>query len=105
MSTTETKPSAEAAPKVTIIKPTVGRIVYFFPANRLTQEPLLAAIITAVWGERTVNLAVFQTNGVPMSHPPTSVWLVQPGEEPPKSGCYCMWMPYQIGKAAAEVGK
>lgn len=84
---------------MSVIKPTVGRVVWFYPKDRLVQEPPLAAIVTAVWGDRCVNLAVFAPNGVPLSHPPTSVTLVQPGEVPPGVGCYCTWMPFQIGQA------
>ncbi|WP_439624127.1 hypothetical protein [Gemmata sp.] len=86
----------------TVIKPTVGRVVLFYPADRLVQDQPLAAVVAAVWGDRCVNLGVFHRNGVPMSHPPTSVTLVQPGDVPPSVGAYCTWMPYQIDKAAKQ---
>jgi hypothetical protein len=84
-----------------VIKPTIGRVVWFYRGDRHSADPPRAAIVTAVWGDRCVNLAVFEPNGVPMSHPPTSVTLVQEGDPPPPMGVpYCTWMPYQLGQAA-----
>lgn len=90
-----------------VIKPTVGRIVWFHdeacqapaPLARISGQPL-AAIVTGVWSDRMVNLAVFDANGV--SHPRTSITLVQDGDVTPPFGSslYCEWMPYQ--KAQAE---
>lgn len=34
-----------------------------------------------------------------MSDPPTSVLLLQEGNERPSGGGFCEWMPYQIGQA------
>ena len=85
-----------------MIIPTVGRIVWYYPAPndnlpRLGNDPL-AAMIVAVWGDRRVNLAVFDANGSPQAR--SSVHLVQPedGEERPSAGC-AAWMPSQIGAA------
>jgi len=82
-----------------MIQPTVGRIVWFYPpANQLPEahpgHPL-AAIITAVWSDEMVNLAVFDGNG--SSHSYTSVPLVQPEATAPGLP-YCQWMPYQVKK-------
>jgi hypothetical protein len=96
-----------------LIKPTIGRVVWYHPSadQRIKGEPndqLCAALVTYVWGERMVNLAVFTPNGA--SYGVTSVPLLQedgndlPGER------YCRWMPYQLGQAkkheptAAELG-
>lgn len=88
-----------------VIKPTVGRVVWFYPQGSRENTQPLPAIVSAVWGDRCVNLMVIEQNGVPMSHPPTSVTLVQEGDERPKQvdgtfGRHCTWMPYQIGQAA-----
>jgi len=88
-----------------MIKPTVGRVVWFYPDGSSPSSQPRAAIIAAVWGDRCVNLMVIESNGVPMSHPPTSVMLVQEGDPVPKgadgSNCrHCTWMPYQQGQAA-----
>lgn len=58
----------------------------------------LAAIVTHVWGDAMVNLAVFDSNGT--AHGRTSVQLVQADEPKPEHGYFCSWMPYQVGQAA-----
>lgn len=86
------------------IKPTVGRIVWYYP-NRFDLFPQNgkgqphAAIIAWAKSETEVNLSVLDAHGVP--HGKTSVLLVQPGVEAPTDTAYCTWMPYQIGQAAA----
>ena len=84
-----------------MIKPTVGRVVHFYPSASdgvisLGNQPQ-AAIIVFVHNDRMVNLVVFDHNGVPMSR--TSVLLVQPGQVLP-SFAHARWMDYQIGQAA-----
>ncbi|WBS00236.1 RyR domain-containing protein [Pseudoduganella sp. SL102] len=91
----------------THITPTVGRIVWFYPASNAESSGFspaeegqpLAAIITRVVDEAIsgVHLAVFDANGV--SHPTPYVQLLQEGEEAPPSGRYATWMPYQVGQA------
>jgi hypothetical protein len=85
-----------------LIKPTVGRVVWFYKYNSVTghQGPL-AAHICKVWGDRLVNLMVIGEEGVPYAE--TSVLLLQddaPAGMPPPQGNYCCWMPYQQGQAA-----
>lgn len=96
-----------------MITPTVGCIVWFYPAsNQATSgfapadegQPL-AGIIAKVLGDRAVHLTVFDSAGV--SHPQPYVQLVQEGDDVPGAGRYATWMPYQIGqakKSAAAVG-
>lgn len=82
----------------TIIKPTVGRHVHFWPApidglSRMSssngdQQPL-AAIITAVWDDGCVNLAVFGADGTAGGR--TAVTLVQPGAPRPDGLACCEW--------------
>ncbi len=84
------------------ITPTVGRVVLFTPAKSddITtsgQRPL-AAIITNVWSDTCVNLAVFDANG--NSHSRTSVYLAGDDDGPRPSYGFCEWMPYQKGQAA-----
>lgn len=88
-----------------IIEPTVGRIVWYYPPGvkpgvpRNKRQPL-AAIVTYVWSNTCVNLAIFDENGRPIAEPPTSVLLVQEGNPRPDGGNFCEWMPYQKGQAA-----
>jgi hypothetical protein len=88
-----------------MIKPTVGRVVWFYPSGSHPDSQPLAAHIAAVWGDHCINVMVIGHNGVPWSHPPTSVMLVQEGDERPKqtdgnNAQHCAWMPYQHGQAA-----
>jgi hypothetical protein len=82
-----------------MIKPTIGRVVWFYPTGHKAGEQPLAAIVAHVWSDTCVNLAVFDANGRPMPNPPTSVLLLQEGNERPTGGNFCEWMPYQIGQA------
>ncbi len=85
-----------------IIKPSIGRVVWFHPAraDRIAGQPNdqpCAALVTYVWGDRMVNLMATTPNGVPYGV--TSVTLVQDGDATPIER-YATWMPYQKGQAA-----
>lgn len=79
-----------------MIKPTVGRVVHFFPA---TTDPLyrddepLAATIVRVWSDTCVNLALF--DGDAHLHRRTSVLLHQEGNERPGAG-FAVWPAREI---------
>jgi hypothetical protein len=91
-----------------MIKPTVGRVVWFWPRvesisrefnfNAGLNQPC-AAMVVAVWGDRCVNLSVLDHAGV--HHAFGSVPLRQEGDDAPVCD-YCEWMPYQIGQAKKE---
>jgi hypothetical protein len=85
-----------------LIKPTVGRVVWFnqmkpdvFPGSGGT----CAAIVTYVHSDRLVNLCVFDAKG--NTHSRILIPLVQPGDTKPTTA-HCEWMPFQIGQAAAQ---
>lgn len=83
-----------------MIKPTPGRIVWYYPGEhdglpRIGKDPL-AAMIVGIHSDRLVNLTVFDITGG--THRKTSVVLVQEGDGAPESA-YCAWMPYQVGQA------
>jgi hypothetical protein len=89
-----------------MIKPTIGRVVWFHPSATESDPsfcatPVCAAIIAHVWSDTCVNLAVFDANG--KSHGRSSVPLIQ-GEDSlvPGGGYYCEWMPYQKSVAKGE---
>lgn len=89
-----------------LIKPTIGRRVWFRP-NGTRRDESIAIIdpsqpfdagIVYVWGDRMVNLDV--TDHAGRHHAVTSVPLLQPGDPVP-TGFYAEWMPYQTGQAKA----
>lgn len=84
-----------------IIKPTVGRVVWFYPSAHPAGEQPLAAIVAHVWSDTCVNLAIFDANGVPFPKPPTSIQLIQEGDGIPTHD-YCTWMPYQKSVASGQ---
>jgi hypothetical protein len=87
-----------------IIKPTVGRKVWYRPTDYDHQTMLndqkqpLDATIVYVHGDRLVNLSISDHNG--RHHERTSVKLIQAEDSKPEGGGYCEWMPYQVGQAA-----
>lgn len=80
-----------------MIKPTIGRVVWYHPSGSTAEEQPQAAIVVYVWSDTCVNLTTFDPNGHPYAQ--TSVFLWQ-GEGERPSSCYAEWMPYQIGQAA-----
>ena len=99
-----------------IIKPTIGRRVWYWPTttdlgqiDRANGDPSVMeafdpaqpcdAGIAYVWSDRMVNLTVADHNG--NMHRRCSVILAQPGEERP-NGAHATWMPYQVGQAKPE---
>lgn len=95
-----------------MIKPTVGRKVWYRPSRddvegaggqtrmmNTAGQPLDATVV-AVWGDRCVNLAIFDIHA--QLHERRSVTLVQEGDPIPKFGRYAEWMPYQVGQAKKE---
>ena len=90
-----------------MIKPSNGRIVWYTPDRasdsdhkiaQHNQMVPLAAMVAHVWGDRMVNLVVFDSNGA--MHARTSVTLLQDDDAKPEGGRFCVWMPYQLGQAA-----
>lgn len=89
-----------------MISPSIGRVVWYTPATNedpcfvkssTAGEPC-AALVAKVWGDRMVNLAVFDANGI--SHSRCSVTLLQDDDVGNELGRYASWMPYQKGQAA-----
>jgi len=85
-----------------MIKPSVGRVVWYHPSLddknvALGGDQPFAALIAHVWNDTCVNLAIFDANGVSFSK--TSVQLVQDETEEKSSNGYAEWMPYQVGQA------
>ncbi len=88
-----------------MIKPTLGRVVWFTPGTNdvgpiRDGDGRCAALVVNVWTDRLVNLAVFDANGV--HWPRNSVPLLQDQDPRPPGGYYAEWMPYQLSKAKEE---
>lgn len=81
-----------------IIKPTIGRVVWF----STEKGKILAAIVCKVIDDHTVNLSIFNEYG--NQYGMQDVHLTQPGDDdlPDDYGAHCMWMPYQIGQAMSH---
>ncbi len=87
-----------------MIKPTIGRVLWFTPSANdpdLMSDQKLPAIVSYVWNDNLVNLAVFSANGIATGR--TSVSLCQDNEPKPEFGYYCEWMPYQKAVASGEI--
>lgn len=90
------------------IKPTVGRVVWYYPQADNTPPGLarpadgqpLAAIIASVHSDEVVNLTVLDALGNP--HSCCLVALLQDGHEAPVIGGYATWMPYQLEQAKRQ---
>jgi hypothetical protein len=81
-----------------MIKPTIGRVVWFFPHNRKPDDQPHSAQIAFVHDDRTVNLGVLDKFG--NAYAVTSVPLLQDDDAKPATGPHAEWMPYQVGQAA-----
>jgi hypothetical protein len=101
-----------------MIKPTVGRKVWYRPSAEDLRGPKpmtaiagehaqpLDATIIAVWGDTCVNLLVIDMHG--QMFPVLSCRLLQGDEQPSTDaegkviGRYAEWMPYQQGQARRD---
>lgn len=99
-----------------MISPTVGRKVWYRPSHQdkcvgtETTPPMevsgdqpLDATVIAVWGDRCVNLVIFDIYGNQYAR--RSVTLKQEGDTIPEGQAYAEWMPYQVGQAKKDAPK
>lgn len=96
---TATAAPAPAAPSV--IPPSIGRVLWYWPSAAYRAEPgaqPCSCQVAYVHNDRMVNIGGMNSNGEPFSE--TSVPLRQPDDNPPLKGSFVEWMPYQIGAAA-----
>ena len=70
------------------IKPTVGRVVWVFPAGTQEGSPPLAGLIAAVHSARHITVGGFTANG--NAHCWRDVLFLQ-DDEPVQSGVDCAW--------------
>lgn len=87
-----------------MIKPTVGRKLYYWPVNEPAIEQIdprqpCDATLLFPWSDTCVNLSIIDHQG--RVHVRTSVFLHQ-GDGPfPGDYSHAAWMPYQTGQAKA----
>lgn len=83
-----------------MIKPTIGRVVLFYPAGADKDSSPFAALIAYVHSDSMINVGGFDRNGIPFAS--TSVLLHSDPESygNPGGGAWAKWMPYQMGQAA-----
>ncbi len=81
-----------------MIKPSIGRVLWFYDENHSEGDQPKTALVCHVWSDTCVNLAVFDTNGNPT--PGRTSVLLHQGEGERPARMFAEWMPYQIGQAA-----
>jgi hypothetical protein len=82
-----------------MIKPTIGRVVWFHPSGSSPDQQPHAALIAYVHNDTVVNLATFDENGYADNATSVPLWQSDGDVARPVS-FYCEWMPYQQGQAA-----
>lgn len=83
-----------------MIKPTVGRVVWFWPEGAPLdprQQPLSASI-AHVHSDECINIGYLNEFGEHDNKTSVPLWQGEGGQ--PKTA-HCQWMPYQVGQAKA----
>jgi hypothetical protein len=92
---------------MSIIKPTVGRVLWYWPSTQDIEAGMFAypgsdqpftAQVVFVHSDRMVNLIITDHGGG--AHEKRSVTLLQAGDSVRDNAGYAEWMPYQQGQAA-----
>jgi hypothetical protein len=88
-----------------MIKPTIGRVVWFQPfkpADQPLRDQPYPALICYVHSDTCINVGYFNEGGTAGSA--CSVTLVQEGDDISglTSGGFAEWMPYQVGQAKRQ---
>jgi hypothetical protein len=81
-----------------MIKPTIGRVVLYWPTGRKPGGQPHAALVAKVINDRLVNLGAVDELG--RGYGVVSVTLLQDEDAEPVTGGFAEWMPYQKGQAA-----
>lgn len=81
-----------------MIKPTIGRVVWYWPNGKFEGRQPFSAMIAYVHSDTMVNIGYLDANGI--SGHATSVPLVQEITKVSPDYRFCEWMPYQKGQAA-----
>ena len=83
-----------------MIKPTIGRVVWYWPSHLTHTSQPYAALIAHVHDDFEINVAFFDHYGVAGAD--QRVLLLQDDDSygNPGGGGWAKWMPYQKGQAA-----
>lgn len=83
-----------------MIKPTVGRVIWYWHPGAHHEDQPWPALITFVHSDNMINVGGFNKNGNPFAD--TSVLLHQDDQSygDPGGGGWAAWMPFQRGQAA-----
>ena len=84
------------------MKPSIGRVVWYYPANHGDSQPW-PALIAYVTSDDNINVGGFRYDGTPFND--SGVTLLLPDAQPPEGLAYCTWMPYQVSAASEAAAK
>lgn len=88
------------------MKPSIGRVVWFFPAGHHKGDQPNSAQIAFVHSDTCINVGALNANGE--SYAKTSVRLLAPDEPAPfnehgqATENFAQWMPYQVQQAEKD---
>ena len=84
-----------------MIKPTIGRVLHFFPhVSSAPDAHPFAALLAGINEDGTINLTVSARDG--STYPVQNVRLLQDDDVPPAEGHHAAWMPFQKGQVPAS---
>lgn len=85
-----------------MIKPTIGRQVWFYPAGKPHTDQPWPCSICYVHSDTMINVGGFNDQGIPFAY--TSVELIQDADSygNPGGGAWACWMPYQKAVASGQ---
>jgi len=84
------------------MKPSIGRVVWYYPANHGDGQPW-PALIAYVHSDERINVGGFRYDGTPFNDSDVALYL--PDSAVPSEGPYCTWMPYQVSAASEATAK
>ena len=85
------------------MKPSIGRVVWYYPAGCADKQPW-PALIAYVHSDARINVGGYKADGTPFDA--RNVELRMPSEGTAKDeDHYCTWMPYQVSAAAEAAAK
>lgn len=84
------------------MKPSIGRVVWYYPARHGDQQPW-PGLIARVNEDETINVGGFRDDGTPFNSSEVPLYLPNEAYNPNRP--HCEWMPYQVTAAGNELAK